>query len=213
MNNVEYDFSEVVFLLATTDAGKLTEAFVSRPERTYIRPYTLPEIAAIVWLHAKTLLGDAELTQGACLEIAARKAGNPRPAVNVVNPIVSSVFKSLQAEKGSSVPTREAVAARMTAEEVSQWFERQNVDFNGIDELGKEYLKLLNRRGTISAAEVKRALGISNESDFEQYSEYLSRLGLVSVSNTGRSLTREGKRYLTAVPIMNLRDRIARKTS
>ncbi len=35
-----YDFNQVIFLLATTDSGKLSEAFQSRPDKTWLRPYS-----------------------------------------------------------------------------------------------------------------------------------------------------------------------------
>ena len=41
IGNVLYDFDEVVFLLATTDPGKLSEAFQSRPDKTILRSYTI----------------------------------------------------------------------------------------------------------------------------------------------------------------------------
>jgi AAA+ superfamily predicted ATPase len=39
VGNVVYDFEGVVFLLATTDPGKLSEAFQSRPDKTILPSY------------------------------------------------------------------------------------------------------------------------------------------------------------------------------
>ena len=62
IGNVVYDFEEVVFLLATTDPGRLSEAFQSRPDKTILRSYTLEEMAGIVWLRSVEKLGQAGLS-------------------------------------------------------------------------------------------------------------------------------------------------------
>ncbi|MDD5320486.1 MAG: ATP-binding protein [Methylococcales bacterium] len=89
-----YDFNQVIFLLATTDQGKLSEAFQSRPNKTCLRPYNLHELAGIVWLHGKDYLDGAVLTQEACYEIAARMRCNPRRAVRELGEVLSPHFFS-----------------------------------------------------------------------------------------------------------------------
>ncbi len=80
VDNIIYDFGQVVFLLATTDPGRLSEAFLSRPTRTTLQSYSLTEMAGIVWLLARDHLDGAELSREACVEIAARMQCSPRPA-------------------------------------------------------------------------------------------------------------------------------------
>ena len=78
IDNVDYDFGDVVFLMATTDAGKLTEAFRSRPDRVLLRNYTLYELSGILWLHGKKELEEYSLPYDVCFEISARTRAQPR---------------------------------------------------------------------------------------------------------------------------------------
>lgn len=209
IDNVIYDFSNVVFLLATTDPGKLTEAFLSRPDRTTLRPYTLRELAGIVWLHSREKLGGTALSRDVCLEVAARMRCKPRPSVNILDRLISHFYAVAESEL-HQVPSREDVANRITQEAAARWFEEtMGIDSNGLDRLALSYLRLLQTRGAAAEDEVRRSLSISNRGDFVDISEYLTRLGLIKVGTGGRSLTSDGRRYLTSPNILNLRDRIS----
>ena len=52
IGGVEYDFANVVFIAATTDKGRLTDAFVSRMDLIPLANYSLDELAGIIWFHA-----------------------------------------------------------------------------------------------------------------------------------------------------------------
>lgn len=120
VGNVLYDFTDVVFLLATTDPG-LSEAFQSRPDKTVLRPYTLRG-NAIVWLHSTEKLGRPGLPRETCIEIAARMRCSPRPSVNILEPLIASFYGAAERELGHT-PSKADVAARMTSNAVSKWFE------------------------------------------------------------------------------------------
>lgn len=212
VGNVVYDFSDVVFLLATTDPGKLSEAFQSRPDKTVLRPYTLDEMAGIIWLHSTEKLGQPGLSRAACLEIAARMQCAPRPSVNVLEPLISSFYGAAEEELGRS-PSRAEVAQRISAPAVGAWFEQtRGVDANGLGPEHLSYLSLLRTRGAAAEEEIRRALGISNRGDFTIVSEYLTRLDLIRVGPGGRSLTSDGRRYVSAAHVPDLRDRISRRS-
>ena len=211
IGNVVYSFEDVVFLLATTDPGRLSEAFQSRPDRTTLRSYTLEEMAGIVWLHAVEKLGRPGLGQETCIEISARMQCSPRPSVNILEPLVASFYGAAERSLGR-VPTRVEVADLMNVGAVARWFEdTQGIDHNGLTSMHVEYLKLLRTRGASAEEEIRRSLGISNRADFVIVSEYLTRLGLIRVGPGGRSLTSEGRRYLTASSPPDFRDRISRR--
>jgi Holliday junction resolvasome RuvABC ATP-dependent DNA helicase subunit len=198
VGNVIFDFSEVVFLLATTDPGKLSEAFQSRPDKTILRPYTLEEMAGIIWLHSTEKLGRSGLARATCLEIAARMQCAPRPSVNILEPLISSFYGSAEEALGR-MPTRAEVADRISAPAVATWFEQTlGIDANGLGPDHRSYLSLLRTRGAAAEEEIRRALDISNRGDFTTISEYLTRLDLIRVGPGGRSLTSDGRRYVTA---------------
>lgn len=212
VGNVVYDFGNVVFLLATTDPGRLTEAFLSRPTRTTLRSYSLDEVAGIVWLHGRRALDGAELDHATCVEIAARMRCSPRPSVNILEPLAAHFYAVAERERSGEIPSQSEVAARMHVSDVARWFEEvQERDRNGLDRVSRDCLSMLSARGAVSEEELRRGLSMTSKGDFIEMTDYLSRLGLIRVGPGGRSLTPEGRRYFKAVDAPDLRDRISRR--
>mgnify|MGYP001000320493 CR=1 FL=1 len=203
-----YDFNKVIIIMATTDSGKLSEAFTSRPHKTYLHPYTIHELAGIVWSHGKQVLNGYNLPQDVCYEIAARLKCQPRRAVRALSESLIPHFYSVTHKQGESADL-ERIALSMTRESVAEFFEEQGIDYNGLTSLDMNYLKYLNRAGATSAENLQQSLGITNRQDFIEVDEYLRRLGLVEKSPGGRLLTPTGRRYLKQT--IDLRDRISRK--
>jgi Holliday junction resolvasome RuvABC ATP-dependent DNA helicase subunit len=206
IDNTLYDFSDVVFLMATTDPGKHTEAFQSRSVRVDLQSYTLPELAGILWLHGKDELEGFELGPEVCIEIAARCRAKPRRAVKTLK---EEIIPHLYAQiKGSGNINYQLLGEAMTVEAVAAYFDNQGIDANGLDMTARNFLSYLDRHGANAEERIKQGLGISNRNDFVEVDEYLQRLGLVMVRG-GRSLTAEGRRYLRQP--FDLRHRIARQ--
>jgi Holliday junction resolvasome RuvABC ATP-dependent DNA helicase subunit len=207
IDNVDYDFGLVVFLMATTDAGKLTEAFRDRPDRVLLRNYTLDELAGILWLHGRRELDDFSLSRDVCLEIAARTRARPRVAVRMLTNQLVPHFYALVRDAGGS-PNRHLIGEAMTVESVIAFFESQGIDRNGLDNTARNFLAYLGTHGATAEERLRQGLGISNRGDFVEVDEYLQRLGLVTVRG-GRTLTRDGRRYLEAPS--DFRKRISRQ--
>lgn len=205
-----YDFNQAVFLLATTDQGKLSEAFQSRPNKTWLRSYTLHELAGIVWLHGKECLDGAELTQDACYEIAARARCNPRRSVRELSEALRPHFFHCAMQQAVDMPSLRQAAALMTADQIAAFYETQGIDYNGLDDVARRFLRYLEQHGAVSEATLRQALGLTHQQDFVETAEYLTRLGLIETSSAGRNLTRDGRRYLNADPLPDLRHRISR---
>lgn len=206
VDGVTYDFNSVIFILATTDPGKLSEAFNSRPDKTYLRPYTLNEIAGIVWLHGKE--SNYDLSQEVCLEIAARTRCNPRRAVRTLqNGLIPHIFSI--ADPGSKKIDYKKLSKAFTRDVVASWFEDQKIDINGLEPLERNFLLYIKKNGTSPQQRLQHGLGISNVQDFNETNEYLVRLGLITVSSGGRTLTKDGRSYLEKP--FDLRDRISRQ--
>lgn len=207
IDNVDYDFGDIVFLMATTDAGKLTEAFRSRPDRVLLRNYTLDELAGILWLHGQRELDGYSLPREICLEIAARTRALPRVAVRMLTNQLVPHFHAL-IRGGGDAPSRRRIGEAMTVESVAAYFENQGVDLNGLDVTARNFLAYLSCHGATAEERLRQGLGISNRGDFVEVDEYLQRLNLVTVKG-GRSLTRDGRRYVEAA--FDLRRRISRQ--
>jgi len=208
IDGCNYDFNQVIFILATTDPGVLSEAFNTRPDKTYLRPYTLSELAGIVWWHGKQNLEGHELSREVCYEIAARMRCQPRRAVRALTQMLIPNFFQSTHKKGEKI-NYQRIASAITQPAVAEWFDGQGTDLNGLDGLARNYLGHLARNGATSGERLRQALGITNRNDFIEVDEYLVRLGLVTVSPAGRSLKRDGSRYLKTP--FDLRDRISRQ--
>jgi Holliday junction resolvasome RuvABC ATP-dependent DNA helicase subunit len=209
IDDVVYDFGDVVFMLATTDPGRLSEAFNSRPDKTYLRSYTLDEMAGIIWLHGRENLNGHELPREVCLEVAARLRCNPRRAVRCLTERLLPYFHSETHRDDEKLEVKR-LARAMTHTAVCKYFDEQGIDLNGLDVVAKNYLAHLARNGATPEERLRQGLGISNRGDFIEVDEFLSqRLGLVTISSAGRALSAQGRKYLTA-PI-DLRDRISRQ--
>jgi Holliday junction resolvasome RuvABC ATP-dependent DNA helicase subunit len=207
IDGVNYDFAQVIIILATTDSGKLSEAFNSRPDKTYLRSYTLHELAGIIWLHGNQNLGGNELSRDACYEIAARMRCQPRRAVRALTQMLIPHFHGTTHQLGETVDYRR-IAGTLTPMSIAAWFDAQGIDMNGLDSVALSFLRHLRRFGAVSEETLRQAIGITNRADFIEVNEYLLRLGLVTVSAAGRSLTRDGTRYLSGA--FDLRERISR---
>ena len=202
IDGVNYDFKKVIIILATTDSGRLSEAFNSRPDKTYLRAYTLHELAGIVWLHGKENLGGRELAREACYEIAARMRCQPRRAVRALTQMLIPHFHSITHE-GQERVDYARIAGSLAPKAVATWFDAQGIDMNGLDAVARNYLGYLRRSGATSGERLQQALGIRT---------IFTRLGEnLTVSAAGRNLTRDGTRYLTAP--FDLRERISRQSS
>jgi len=210
IDGISYDFNKVIIILATTDAGKLSEAFRSRPDQTYLSPFTLDEIAGMIWLRGKELLNNEELARDVCYEIAARTQGTPRIALRKLEFNIIPYVDSISPENQTSIDYKK-LANAISIDLIVKWFESQKIDLNGLGEKEYNFLRYLKKNGATSQSSLQHGLGISNNQDFAEIDEYLRRLGLIEISHGGRILKKEGRSYLEK-PI-DLRDRISRQTS
>lgn len=213
-DGMEYSFENVIMLLATTDPGKLSNAFLSRPTQVVLSPYSLKELAAIVLLHGKNIFGGYEIAEEICIEIAARNQASPRQSVRYLEYQLKAYFFSKLVEDGLKVEDYERseipqmIGQVMSLEEVCGYFERQGIDRNGIGKPELRMLKILKEREPIAAKPLMQACGISNERDFTFAWEYTERLGLVKIVSGGRALTQLGRDYLLNPGSIDLRSRI-----
>jgi Holliday junction resolvasome RuvABC ATP-dependent DNA helicase subunit len=206
LGGTEYDFNNVVLIAATTDRGRLLETLRSRLILIELRPYTLEELASIVCVHGQGYLNGYVLPREVCIEIAARSRCSPREAVRCLRHEIRQDFFARLPEKKKRLPN--ALGQSITLEGVREFFDRRQVDSNGIDERGRRYLEYLHRHDLGSEERLKKFLQIADKDDFATLDEYLIRLGLVTIQG-GRILTPEGRRYL--VQPIDLRARISRR--
>lgn len=98
----------------------------------------------------------------------------------------------------------------MTLEAVCEFYDDQEIDSNGLDNIAQNFLRYLYQNGATSEERLRAGLGITNKNDFTEVDEYLQRLRLVEMTAGGRTLTREGRKYWS-VGEFPLRERISRQ--
>ncbi|MGH8583445.1 MAG: hypothetical protein ACREWG_11810 [Gammaproteobacteria bacterium] len=133
-----HSFGNVVFILATTDPGRLSEAFNSRPDKTWLRLYTLDELAGIIWLHGRECLDGFELAREVCLEIAAR----------------------MRSGTGTGSPGLADIGRAMTLDAVGVYYDEQGIDSNGLDNTARPFLQYLLRNGATAEPRLKTWPGV-----------------------------------------------------
>jgi hypothetical protein len=115
-DGVEYDFNDVVFLGATTDKGCLTPAFLSRMDVIQLVPYSITELAGILYVHGKRVFGGYELSRDVCEEIAVRSRCNPRKAVrSLENDMLAHLLSLVPVELEMDAALKEAGRLMTTA--------------------------------------------------------------------------------------------------
>lgn len=179
----DFDCSDVVFVVATTDPGKLVEAFRSRFVTLQLEPYTSTEIVQILKLRMqsdKTIERSVLQLDDDSLELIARVARLvPRQAIS----ILKNVGKSLRL--GDTVPNIESVFAELN--------ETYGCDYLGLNALDRKYLTQLAKNGTLGQNALVAALGVDKDTLSNVIEPYLMQTGLVMQTPRGRHLTELGK--------------------
>lgn len=194
IGNRTVDFSKVVWLLATTDPGRLSKAFTSRPGLIHLSEYHLEDLAAILCHHGMQHLGGHVLAPEVCTEIAARVRCNPRRAVRLLrDELIPHAFATVC---GGRIRDLVAVGRAIDLTLVHAFFDERQVDANGIDSLQRSYLTFVGTNGPVAEKRLCAALQITNTGDLSEIESYLQRLGLIEITSRGRQLSTDGREYL-----------------
>lgn len=189
----EYDFRSVIMLTATTDSGKLSTAFLSRFDDIPLPPYTPDELAGIVNLKGSQMISGLNLNREACLEIAYRLRLSPRRAIlSLENQVMAHFIVS--SGKTDSVSLVEMV----TRDSVAAFFDQQGIDRNGLTLRDVNCVKILAAESPVPRDRLSVRLKITNQQEYSELVEYLTRLGLITVDSKGVAITKLGKTYASA---------------
>ena len=193
-----YDFSNVVFLFATTDKGKLTQAFISRPHQITLPPYTLEELAGIIASKAGAFATQFTLGRDACLQIAARNRCSPRRAVRALEYQIVPHLMMKRPDGMAPDDFGSYLTCAATSEAIAAYYDAMGIDRNGLSNEEIKLLDYLKASSPASRERIRNFMRISNESDYAEISEYLDRLGLIETDSRGVSLTKLGLTYLAS---------------
>jgi Holliday junction resolvasome RuvABC ATP-dependent DNA helicase subunit len=122
------------------------------------------------------------------------------------NDLLAEFYNKLPSTERRQKNATRLAAELMTVDSVAGYYDKQGIDLNGLDDLGRKTLAYLKSHGSVPEDRLCRGLRISNRGDFIELAEYLTRLGLISTAHQGRQLTTTGRQYLNQP--MSLRERI-----
>ncbi len=167
---------------ATTDDGKLTKPFRDRLKLKFIfEPYEDRDMRSIVRFHA--LKNNLAITKEAVSNITKRSRGVPRIMVNYLETV-----RDVMLSCDSSIVTEELV---------NMAFESIGVDSTGLNKIELRILKALFEAGVPIGLD--NLAIISNESSktiVQTLEPFLIRRGLLVRTGKGRSITKNGIKYL-----------------
>jgi len=168
---------------ATTDEHLLTRSMRERFRlQLRLTHYTEVETARLIGQRATRLGWPVE--EDAILQLAAKSRGTPRLAVR----ILESAKRTASAEGADLI----------TAAHVEKMCEVEQIDALGLDAIEQHYLRILREgEGPVRLNVIATQMGLPRQS-VEMFEGDFIRLGLVSKSEKGRTLTAKGFEHLAA---------------
>lgn len=167
-------------VMATTDVGMLDAALLSRMGIPYtLNPYTETEMERIVNEHASTM--DMDINAGSAYQIAKRSRGNPRFCINLLRKCVTVAIASSK--------------TLMDVKDCGIAFDAMELDQFGMLPDDRKLLTLL-KGGPHSATRCADYLGMSKLTFERTVEKFLFRMGCISTSNKGKSITTKGAQYV-----------------
>lgn len=165
---------------ATTRTGLLTAPLRSRfTLQTRLEHYTVQDLTRIV-IRSSSLL-NLELDQEAAVEIARRARGTPRIANNLIH-----FVRDFAEQRYGGTLTRDVAREAL---------ELLEIDENGLDEMDKRILKLMDevyKGGPVGLGTIAIAVGEEEHTLEEVHEPFLIQEGYIQRTPQGRTLTPKG---------------------
>lgn len=179
---------EFTFIAATTDDDKVLDTIKNRCLRLKFQmvDYTYEELKQIyknkVAAKGLTIDGDAIDT---CIP-------RSRGAIRYVNSIVEGLNSALYNENGVRI------SIHIDLETALRYFEEKGIDSMGLETKDLEILKVIQEdtSGAISVDVLSARVGLDTKKYLSEYERYLIKIGFISVTGRGRSLTEKAINYL-----------------
>ena len=192
-SRVIIDAKDVSFVIATTDWGKLREAFRSRVREVMLEPYSTDEVVQMLRHRieaasqgTKTVADvDAaanQLSEDALVAIATAARAVPRVALDLLREVGMSLRIRVCG------PDVDAV-----------WGYLQKMvpcDRRGLTNRDRRYLRIVASRGPVGLDSIATELGTDRSNVERAIEPFLLQMGWVQRDSTGRTLTLRGRRLV-----------------
>lgn len=176
------------FIAATTDDDKVLNTIKDRCLRLKFQmvDYTPEEL--------KRIYKNKVASKGLTITDEAIDACIPRSrgSIRYVNSFVDGLDTALYDDNGRRVSTNIDISI------VDKYFEEKGIDAIGLEKKDIEILRVLEEdaSGAMGAETLSARIGLDPKKYLSEYEPYLIKIGFISVSGRGRSLTEKAIKYL-----------------
>lgn len=175
---IKIDFSKQTFIFCTTEPQKVFHALMDRCERVDLEPYSIENLTNI--LQANISIG---VEYDVLKKLATMSRGNPRAAIKMSENVNGFV--------------RQNGLYKFGQEELEHFAFTLNILPLGLTRTELEILKILQDFSLVRLSHIAAKLGMTATSIQRYFENYLLRNKLISICNNGRSLTDNGREYLS----------------
>lgn len=179
---------DFTFIAATTDDDKVLDTIKNRCLRLKFQmvDYTYDEL--------KRIYKNKIAAKGLTISEEALETCVPRSrgAIRYVNSIVEGLNSALYNDEG------ERMSTDIDLETALKYFDEKGIDSIGLETKDREILKVIedDNSGAISADVLSARVGLDTKKYLSEYERYLIKIGFITVSGRGRSLTEAAIKYL-----------------
>jgi Holliday junction DNA helicase RuvB len=174
---VDFDFSRLSFMFATTETQSVFHALMDRLERVDLEEYSIDEMGQIVALNL-----DIDIQQGTLRDIAGVLRGNARAAQKMAQKIVSYCKQN-----------------NVKRFDFTHWAELVkilSVHPLGLNVTEIQLLRILKDNKDCSLTNLSAKTGISKQAVQRDFEIYLQKHSLMEITTAGRNITAKGLDYL-----------------
>ena len=180
---IDFDFSMQTFMFATTEAHQIFHALIDRCERIDMEEYSFDELSKIVSMN----LTDIEFKDDVLSGIAPVLRGNARAAQKIANKISTYVQSKQKFDFG--------------AEDWETLKYHLGILPLGLCRIELTILRYLAESKECSLTNLAAKTGLTPECIRRDFEMFLQKLGLMTITTKGRTLTQDGHTYLKDVKV------------
>lgn len=174
---IDFDFRNVTFLFATTEAHKINPALLDRLERVDLEQYSTENLSAIVQKNSA-----ANITDVAIEQISKVLRGNARKATQMANHI--ALYLSTKNKQTFDLDDWKEFCSNM------------GINPLGLSPMEIRVLQCLAEKSETTLTNLSAKTHMTRESLQRDIEMYLQKTNLMEVTPTGRKLTHAGRHYL-----------------
>ena len=174
---IDFDFRNVTFLFATTEAHKINPALMDRLERVDLEQYSIENLSAIVQKNSA-----ANITDVAIEQISKVLRGNARKATQMANHI--ALYLSTKNKQTFDIDDWKEFCSNM------------GINPLGLSPMEIRVLQCLAEKSETTLTNLSAKTHMTRESLQRDIEMYLQKTNLMEVTPTGRKLTHIGRQYL-----------------